>query len=1190
MKTQKMRDILTIHNAREKSNLDVFDYKNTSSLDMTLNENNLSAYLKSGAWYNTISESSNVLNLMQEVSNLANSMSNKVKADRMVSETCKFLKTTPIVKNWLIIQEEFINSDFDLYPKFEEDINTNADIDFGLRVFEKVDSKINFTEKMREILRSKPFNAYKLYSLFEDCHKLINGPEEYENLIDMVFNTYNALHTNMHYNEIHSALILYLYSKNKEAIEKYILTKKDFNKNTLYCGTDDFSIYELSENKQSNTIRVIMGCKMFRVYRDINIKNAKLFLSGVLAGLKRKVIDDNDDGIIDAFKFDVIPYINNIDCDGLAAEILLIFKKSLINKESKYSYIEELRKALEFYKRTGELTDRVLVGFDELERKELKRIIVRHLIAEQIAKLKDSDIYSYNINNTNDITIKQTFALAIIAICDTTSPLLLGGDLLYIIKKIKENITHIDFEANCTHNMCDAIRILDEYLNKPYFIFSGIDLCRSELNEVISLLKTKDNCCFKTEALDESVNLFDFKTDTYFCRNSTIDDKAFITCIFNTAKDLYMHKDKDPIAFINYITNTINLSICNLDKDKMDDGLELIDIFLDMIDKINYVTEYEIFDTWCIKYLEKIYEIIGIHSDVLAGHDLLEITNKLLAIQIKYNNYTYSQRLDKMDKLIEDIIELYNEKYPEDKKSYTKMIKELKFRILIEASNKTSFELFIKRYMAENDIDINLALFEENPAEYLNSDIFKENNCLELLIILLAYTKYDSVKFTGYPTWRVIQAILSSILTNLTMYSEEYKECYPDFCRYIKIILSILNTIKGKLINREEIITDFVSEIGQSYRMIVSADCIKEDVDDPFDNEYFKVDMKKKKEKVKDKSDESDSDTDDNDDDDDLDDMDDDTDDDDDWETYNEDPDKVDEATGSVYHDEMIFEAVMYNTILKETVKNIRRGNIKTLNLSYKDKLRYGQTKSYSENVDIYTQAGNMMNMLVDHYDNILEYEAKNIIKNGVVVNEEKVSKIRESKTNAAINKIKEVPGKAVGAALNISADLGIIRNSVKSKLQKASNIDKKYSKQLDTLFDRMYIKAKESTASKNRQAIIKGSLLPSLSSLIKLCSVAGMATVIGQPVIGMITLIGGIGCSIKANREERENIMDELKIQAKVVDKQIQDAEDSKNYELYTMLLKIKNRINKEYNRIEYKSKKNRVKANLRKLDTKED
>lgn len=379
-----------------------------------------------------------------------------------------------------------------------------------------------------------------------------------------------------------------------------------------------------------------------------------------------------------------------------------------------------------------------------------------------------------------------------------------------------------------------------------------------------------------------------------------------------------------------------------------------------------------------------------------------------------------------------------------------------------------------------------------------------------------------------------------------------------------------------------------------------------EAVDDPFDNDYFDIDKQKEKEKEKeeeekkkkeeekkssskkkdeDNEDEDEDDDIDDDEDDDFDDKDWDDEDDEDWDTYNEDPDKAKESTFDTDIDRIMVAALLEAEFAKNQYKYYRRGQMKLFTLSPAEKIRMGLNNRINESISPYAIMGQHIDIYVTNYDRINEASALSYIKHGKVINEskdevlskgKKITKTAKAIGKKSANMVKkshELGKKTSDNFQQFAADFGIIKRQASSAIHKVGDLDKKYSDKLDTMFDRSYLKIKKNVANKNREAVLRGSLLPSLSSLIKLGTTAGALTALGQPILGLVTLIGGVGVSAKATKEQRQAIADELDVQQKIVEKRLSIADSDNDMESYGMLLKIKNRIIKEKARLTYKT-----------------
>lgn len=157
---------------------------------------------------------------------------------------------------------------------------------------------------------------------------------------------------------------------------------------------------------------------------------------------------------------------------------------------------------------------------------------------------------------------------------------------------------------------------------------------------------------------------------------------------------------------------------------------------------------------------------------------------------------------------------------------------------------------------------------------------------------------------------------------------------------------------------------------------------------------------------------------------------------------------------------------------------------------------------------------------------------------------------------------------------MNLVNNLKLAQQRFKKSIVKMSDKEKKLSHQMDSVYDRFVYQIEKNMSNKNREAVIKGSVIPSFSALIKLALAAGVASFI-SPVLSAITVLGGLAASKKATANERKYILDEIEIQLKVVDKKLQLAENNNDMKSYEQLLKIQRQLQSERNRIIYRKRR---------------
>ena len=142
----------------------------------------------------------------------------------------------------------------------------------------------------------------------------------------------------------------------------------------------------------------------------------------------------------------------------------------------------------------------------------------------------------------------------------------------------------------------------------------------------------------------------------------------------------------------------------------------------------------------------------------------------------------------------------------------------------------------------------------------------------------------------------------------------------------------------------------------------------------------------------------------------------------------------------------------------------------------------------------------------------------------------------------------------------------------LKSKFKHMSQKEKELSRNIDNNFRRLVKGMKDSLVSDRREAIIKGSVIPSFSRCMKIAvGLAGTGLVSGNPVIPLMLAIGGFAASKRLTQKERVLLLDEIETELDVVEKEISNAESRNQMKKYRTLLKYKKDLQRQYQRIKY-------------------
>ena len=157
---------------------------------------------------------------------------------------------------------------------------------------------------------------------------------------------------------------------------------------------------------------------------------------------------------------------------------------------------------------------------------------------------------------------------------------------------------------------------------------------------------------------------------------------------------------------------------------------------------------------------------------------------------------------------------------------------------------------------------------------------------------------------------------------------------------------------------------------------------------------------------------------------------------------------------------------------------------------------------------------------------------------------------------------------------LSFTSKLKIASENLRRFALKAKDKDKQISMKLDSELNRTMKAAKKVMISDSRENIIKGTFLPSASRCIHIALAAGATSVLINPVIAVIGLIGFIGCSKILTDKERNLIVDDIDIEIKMCDKYLKLAEDKDDLTAVREIMKTKRDLERQRSRILYNKK----------------
>lgn len=155
----------------------------------------------------------------------------------------------------------------------------------------------------------------------------------------------------------------------------------------------------------------------------------------------------------------------------------------------------------------------------------------------------------------------------------------------------------------------------------------------------------------------------------------------------------------------------------------------------------------------------------------------------------------------------------------------------------------------------------------------------------------------------------------------------------------------------------------------------------------------------------------------------------------------------------------------------------------------------------------------------------------------------------------------------------SISNKLKMASMKLRNAFTKLSDKDRQVSKSLDLTMNNFKKSVERALTNDNRESIIKGSILPSFSKIVKLAITTGLVCLV-NPTLAVIGAIGYLGCSAKFKSKERQMLTDEIEIELKMCEKYIDIAEQKNDMKALKQLLMIQRDLQRQHQRIKYKMK----------------
>ena len=151
--------------------------------------------------------------------------------------------------------------------------------------------------------------------------------------------------------------------------------------------------------------------------------------------------------------------------------------------------------------------------------------------------------------------------------------------------------------------------------------------------------------------------------------------------------------------------------------------------------------------------------------------------------------------------------------------------------------------------------------------------------------------------------------------------------------------------------------------------------------------------------------------------------------------------------------------------------------------------------------------------------------------------------------------------------------------HNAKDKIKKFDAKQREMWRTLDAYANKFMTSIEDSRDNDRRNAIIQGKTIPSFSKCVKTAIALAGAGVVTANV--MVPIIGAVGLLARSNHldnKERQQLMDDIEIELKALDKEIELADKEDDLDKYRKLLRMQKKLQHEYQRIRYKRKSFKV------------
>lgn len=200
--------------------------------------------------------------------------------------------------------------------------------------------------------------------------------------------------------------------------------------------------------------------------------------------------------------------------------------------------------------------------------------------------------------------------------------------------------------------------------------------------------------------------------------------------------------------------------------------------------------------------------------------------------------------------------------------------------------------------------------------------------------------------------------------------------------------------------------------------------------------------------------------------------------------------------------------------------------------------------------------------------NNKRDFKKWNMARAGIkLIDEGNINRHLMRRAGAAINIELVMNEMAIGNQITMLID------KVKRGASNLSDKEKVASRTLDSSLESMRQSMENAFKQENREAVIRGQILPSASRIIKLALVSGFTFLI-SPALTVIYLLGVFALSKGIRAKERQLVLDEIDTELKVCKEYIEEAKNKKDMDAYRQCLQIEKKLLRQRDKLNYKMK----------------